>query len=277
MTRRFLLVAALIAPTGMAAQGTVAIRVVTDSGARPMPDAYVGIPMLQRSAITDSTGRAVLDRLPDGAHRVVARAIGFRPDSLIIELADGMTREITLRLRTHTPVLQEIRVSAVRTTRLPKMVGFYEREERGIGRFLDRELLARNEHRRTSDILNTVPGVYVRYGNTSKAWASSGRSVNAGGCPTCGTNPSLAAINPGDRLAGAGPACYMDVYLDGALVYNSSARYAPLFDLNSIAPGGIEAIEIYAGGSQLPVQFHRTGSACGAVLIWLRESLGKRD
>lgn len=276
MTRGLLLVAGLLAPTGVWAQGTVAVRVVTDSGARPIPDAYVGIPMLQRSAITDSTGRATLERVPDGVHRVVARAIGFRPDSVVIELTDGVTREVTLRLHAHMPVLQEIRVTAPATRRPPKMVGFYERQERGIGRFLDREMLEKNEHRRTSDILNSVPGVYVRHGYTSKAWASSGRGVNAGGCPTCGTNPSLAALNPGDRLAGAGPACYMDVYLDGALVYNSSARYAPLFDLNSIGPGSIEAIEVYAAGSQLPAQFHRTGSGCGAMLIWLRESLEKR-
>ena len=62
MTRRLLLVAALLAPMGVLAQGTVAVRVLTDSGARPIAYAYVGIPMLQRAAITDSTGRAGLDR-----------------------------------------------------------------------------------------------------------------------------------------------------------------------------------------------------------------------
>jgi hypothetical protein len=273
MRRGLLLAAALIAPMGISAQGTIAVRVMTDSTGRPIADAYVGIPMLQRSAITDSTGRATLERVPDGTHRVVARAIGFRPDSVVIELIDGVTPDVTFRLRSHTPVLQEVRVSAAATRSPPKMVGFYERQERGLGRFLDREVIAKNEHRRTSDILNTVPGVYVRYGYTSKAWASSGRGINASGCPTCGANPSLAAINPSDRTAGAGPACYMDVYLDGALVYNSAARYAPLFDLNSIGPGSIEAIEVYAAGSQLPAQFHRTGNACGAMLIWLRESL----
>ena len=87
---------------GVSAQGTVAVRIVTDSGARPIADAYVGIPMIQRSAITDSTGRATLERVPEGMHRVVARVIGFRPDSIVIEVADGMTPEVTLRLRTHT-------------------------------------------------------------------------------------------------------------------------------------------------------------------------------
>lgn len=269
-TGLLLLVAAL--PAQLAAQATLVVRVAADTTTRPIPNVYVGIAALGRSASTDSSGRAVLERLPPGSHRVVARAIGFRPDSTLIELGDGTTREITLKLMTHTPVLEEVRVSAAGTSRIGKMAGYHERRERGIGRFIDRDVLEKNGHRRTSDILNTVPGVYVRYGYTSKAWASSGRNATATGCPTCANGTLGAAINPGDRHAGAGPACYMDVYIDGALVYNSSARYASLFDLNTIEPGSIEAIEVYSSGSNLPSEFQRTGGACGAVLIWMRVS-----
>jgi hypothetical protein len=266
----FLLAVALPAP--VIAQATLVVRVVGDTVAVPIANAYIGISALGRSASTDSAGRAVLERLPAGTHRLVARAIGFRPDSLLVELVDGATREVTVSLVTHTPVLQEVRVSAEGTARTGKMAGYHERRERGVGRFLDRNLLAKNEHRRTADVLNSVPGVHVHFGYTSKAWASSGRSANAGGCPTCGSNPNMTTLNPGDRAAGAPPACYMDVYIDGALVYNSNARYAPLFDLSSIEPGSIEAIEVYAGGSSLPSEFQRTGGGCGAVLIWMRVS-----
>ena len=258
-------------PVQLAAQATLIVRVAADTTTRPIPNVYVGVLALGRSSMTDSSGRAVLERLPGGSHRVVARAIGFRPDSTLVELGDGTTREITLKLMTHTPVLEEVLVSAEGTSRIGKMAGYHQRRERGIGRFLDRNLLERNEHRRTADILNTVPGVYVRYGYTSKAWASSGRNATATGCPTCGS-ANTAMINPGDRLAGAGPACYMDVYIDGALVYNSSMRYAALYDLNSIEAGSIEAIEVYSSGSNLPAELQRTGGGCGAVLIWMRVS-----
>ncbi len=276
MTRTpFVLLAALF-PGSLAAQATLIVRIAADTTTRAIPNVYVGIPALGRSALTDSGGRVVLERMPAGTHRLVARAIGFRPDSTLVELADGATREITMKLTTHTPVLDEVRVSAEGTSRTGKMVGYHERRERGIGRFIDRNALEKNGHRRTSDILNTVPGVYVRYGFTSKAWASSGRNSTATGCPTCGHSASNAAINPGDRLAGAPPACYMDVYIDGALVYNSSIRYAALYDLNSIEPGSIEAIEVYSSGSNLPAEFQRTGGACGAVLIWMRVSFPAR-
>jgi hypothetical protein len=273
MTDLRLLALALVAfPVGLMAQATLVVRVVGDTVALPIANAYVGISALGRSASTDSAGRAVLERLPAGTHRLIARAIGFRPDSLLIEVSEGATREVTISLVTHTPVLEEVRVNAAGTARTGKMAGYHERRERGIGRFLDRNLLAKNEHRRTADVLNSVPGVHVHFGYTSKAWASSGRSANSGGCQTCGANPNMTTLNPGDRAAGAPPACYMDVYIDGALVYNSNARYAPLFDLNTIEPGSIEAIEVYSGGSQLPSEFQRTGGGCGAVLIWMRVS-----
>jgi hypothetical protein len=266
-----LLLAAAVLPIEAAAQSTLIVRIAADTTARPVPNVSVGIPSLDRSAVTDSAGSVVFERLPAGTHRVVARAIGFRPDSTTVELADGASREIVMKLATHTVVLQEVLVNAAGTARTGKMAGYHDRRERGIGRFIDRNLLEKNGHRRTADILNTVPGVYVMYGYTSKAWASSGRNITSSSCPTCGPTGGR-SMNPGDRQAGAGPACYMDVYIDGALVYNSSMRYASLFDLNSIEPGSIEAMEVYSSNSNLPSEFQRTGGACGAVLIWMRVS-----
>jgi hypothetical protein len=153
-----LLLGAAMLPMGLAAQSTLIVRIAADTTMRPVSNVYVGIPALERSALTDSTGRAVLERLPAGTHRVVARAIGFRPDSTLVELADGATREMILKLVTHTVVLQEVRVSAAGTARPGKMAGYHERHDRGIGRFIDRDLLEKNSHRRTADILNTAPG-----------------------------------------------------------------------------------------------------------------------
>ncbi|MEW5918356.1 MAG: hypothetical protein AB1762_18280, partial [Gemmatimonadota bacterium] len=45
---------------------------------------------------------------------------------------------------------------------------------------------------------------------------------------------------------------------------------AVLFDVNSINPTHVAAIEFYAGAAQMPAQYNRTGSACGALLIWTK-------
>src|SRR5687767_4082119 len=122
-----LVLAAVALPLSVMAQATLVVRVAADTTTRPVANVYIGIPALGRAATTDSSGRAVLERLPSGTHRLVARAIGFRPDSTVVELTEGAVREITLKLATHTPVLEEVRVSAAGTSRTGKMVGYHDR------------------------------------------------------------------------------------------------------------------------------------------------------
>jgi hypothetical protein len=77
-------------------------------------------------------------------------------------------------------------------------------------------------------------------------------------------------LDVADINAGAGIACYADVYLDGVLVYNSSTRKVPLFDVNSIPPSNIIGIEFYAGGASVPAKYNATSGGCGVLLIWTR-------
>ena len=70
------------------------------------------------------------------------------------------------------------------------------------------------------------------------------------------------------RSRGALPACYSDVYMDGVLVYGGSG--SDLFDLNSLMPQMLEAIEFYASGSYVPAEYNRQGSTCGVLLFWTR-------
>ena len=65
--------------------------------------------------------------------------------------------------------------------------------------------------------------------------------------------------------------CYLDVYLDGLQVYNVAMRTMPLFNLNTLNPVDIEAIEVYTGSSQIPPQYNKTAGMCGVMLIWLRD------
>lgn len=220
-------------------------------------------------AVTDSAGRFRLTQLPAGTHRIVIRALGFAAETVHVTFAEGESLFRDFLLRPKLTTLDEVRVEAAEPSRVPaKLVGFYERRRVGIGRFLDRDAIARFENRRTGDMLSMLPGITIRTGR-SKAWASGGRGL--------GTNqgafakePKTAVLDGSDIAAGAQLACYMDVYLDGALVYNSSARLVPLFDVNSIQPSEIEAVEVYAGAAQTPAQYNRTSGGCGVLLIWTR-------
>ncbi len=49
----------------------------------------------------------------------------------------------------------------------------------------------------------------------------------------------------------------------------SAGNPAPDFSQYDIR--NFTAVEYYAGGASLPVQFNATGSSCGTLLLWTRE------
>ena len=259
-------------PGAAVAQGEINGRIVaSDSARRPVVGVEVSISRLRLSAITDSSGRFRLKEVPQGEHRVVLRAIGFEAESSLIHVYHdevvSLDRVLT-RSTAATTLAERVVTAAPEDRPVAKLVEFTERRKTASGHFLDRSQMVKAENgmRTTGDVLASVPGVLVRRGST-KAWIASGRAVSTG-CAFCATNVSQ--LLPSDVAAGARPACFMDVYLDGAMVFDSRRAPDGLFDINTITPDQIAGIEVYSSISQVPVKYHRTGSLCGVVLIWTR-------
>ncbi len=61
--------------------------------------------------------------------------------------------------------------------------------------------------------------------------------------------------------------CFPRLYLDGLPM---SCDEEPFMIDNLLTPDHIEAVEVYANGSQAPAQYGGFGSSCGVVLIWTR-------
>lgn len=220
--------------------------------------------------MSDSSGRFRLRDVPPGEHLVVLRAAGFRTESstVTIDFDEVVSLEIALTRSTGT-VLPERVVTATAEERVPAhLVEFVERRKMGPGHFLTRAEFAKAEGglRQTGDVIATVPGVNVRRGS-NRIWVASGRATNTG-CAFCAM--SVDALNRADVAAGARPACFMDVYLNGALVFDSRHPGNGLFDVNTIPPEQIGGVEVYASTAQVPAKYNRTGSSCGVLLIWTR-------
>lgn len=202
------------------------------------------------------------------------RASGHEEESVAVEFEEGLSIFMDFRLRVRSTLLSEVRVSAGPSAPAPGLRGFEERRRIGVGRFLDRVSIGRWENRRTGDMLRSVPGIDVK-SRGSRAWVSSGRAVGQGQGALTRT-ATADVLDRADIAAGASLACYMDVYVDGAMVYNSSSLLArtkePLYDVNTIPPASIEAIEVFVGPSQVPAEFNKTSAGCGVVLIWTRSS-----
>lgn len=75
------------------------------------------------------------------------------------------------------------------------------------------------------------------------------------------------------RLGARINTCYAAVYLDGIRVYTprSDQFMDPLFDLSSIPPQSIEAIELYAGPTELPSKYSSLDATCGLMVIHTRK------
>jgi len=252
------------------AQGEIAGRVLSaDSGRTPVQGAQVTLTKLERSALSDSSGRYRLKDVPPGEYLVVLRAIGFKSESstVYVDRDEVLSWDIVLT-RTVGTVLPERVVEAPVARPPAKLVEFMERQKAGNGKFITRDQLAKAEGgvRQTGDLISVVPGVRVRRGN-NQIWVASGRAVNTGRCVFCS---NAGAINQVDYAAGARPACYLDVYLDGTLVFDSSKSQFGLFDVNSLRPEMIEGIEVYTSASQIPAKYNRTAGGCGVLLIWTR-------
>lgn len=257
-------------PRKILAQGEISGRVVTaDSARRPVERAEAAIPRLQKATVSDSLGRFRLRDLPPGLHVVVIRAIGFRAESATVALQVDDVLSLELQLQPSDPrTLPEQVVTAPEERASAKLVEFTERRKLGTGHFIDRSQLAKAEGgvRQTGDLISMVPGVLVRRGS-SKIWVATGRTRSTG-CAFCAM--SVSELNPADVSAGARPACFMDVYLDGSMVFDSRRARDGLFDVNSIPPEHISGIEVYTSASQIPAKYNRTGNGCGVLLLWTR-------
>lgn len=258
-----------IMATEAGAQGEIAGRVMTrDSLRRPVAGAEAGLPALRLGAVTDSSGRYRLKGIPRGTHLLVMRAIGFRPESSNVTIDGDEVVSWDVALSQESPTALPERVITAPEQVTARLVEFTERRKAGTGHFIERSQLVKAEGglRQTGDFISTVPGVVVRRGS-NKIWVASGRAVGTG-CAFC--SMSASALNRADFAAGARPACFMDVYLDGAMVFDSRRPGDGLFDVNSVPPEHIGGIEVYTSAAQVPAKYNRTGGGCGVLLIWTR-------
>jgi hypothetical protein len=122
----------------------------------------------------------------------------------------------------------------------------------GLGHFLTRADLAKLENGpSTSSILQSFSGVGFVRGRGGRSWLTSPHGTHM--------------IAPGSPDAVR--ACYAQVYLDNLEIYTGRDG-EPNFDVNSIPPAEIEAIEYYASPAQTPARYSGLNSTCGVLVIW---------
>ncbi|MGH7619384.1 MAG: carboxypeptidase regulatory-like domain-containing protein [Gemmatimonadaceae bacterium] len=243
--------------------------VTTDSMHMPLP-AEVSLPDLAKSAVTDSRGEYKITGISAGEHQVQVRAIGYAASDARVSFTDRDTVEFRVTLQ-RAVALNPVNVAATR----PLLPSFEENRKLGLGHFLTRADLAKVEGLSLEGVIEQIPSAHIVRGSMGHAWAVSNRA---------GSFRPIAPDVADERQGAPAAVCWAQVYLNDVIVFSGKtyldrtagrtpmARWEPLFDLTSIAPSQIEAIEFYAGPGETPLKYQKYDPRCGVLVIWTRRS-----
>jgi hypothetical protein len=225
---------------------------VTDADGAPLAGAQIYLPGGSLGTLSGPGGRYELSAIPHGAHVVVVELIGFRKLQLSLELPPGAAIERDIQLEVDPVPLEDVRVT-VPSSRSPRLAGFYQRRERGVGYYYTQDDVKSSQARLFTDILRRVPGARVQ---TVQGPFGTTHVVQLG------------------RTTGLSRSCPLLYYMNG-----TPFRLGADADINDyVAPDDIAGVEVYTGTSRIPAAFNSgpNDARCGVVVIWTRDGSGPR-
>jgi hypothetical protein len=247
----------LLMERGRTGTATFVGSVLIDSLQVPVMGAEVSLPDVGKSALTNAQGGFRIADVPAGEHQITVRRIGYGAlDSRMEFPANQVVNRRIFLARVTT-------LDSIVVTERADLKEFDENRRLGLGHFITRLDIEKLEGGQMSGIMALVPGTGWVRGKGGQAWITSKH-----------VPPSLSATNVdcGDsfeKMQGAKCACYPLVYLDN-VVQNREGGRTKMFDVNTIPPTMIEAVEWYSGPSQTPAKYDGDGSPCGVLVIHTR-------
>jgi len=227
---------------------TLTGRVLTDSLEHPIVGARVAIPALNIAVTSDSTGRFRLPGIIPGRYPMLASHPGYSAFQATLIFGASDSVEVEVLMSADEPdgaqPIEKVKVTANRT---PRGLDDFERRRRGgIGDFVMADAIAKQANGLFSDAVRRIPGIQL-----SRPAAGFGAYASAG------------------RGATRGRPCYIAVMIDRSWVYEGRSGQLP-FDLNSIQPETIAAMEYYRGSGYVPAEFGKERNTCGMLIIWTK-------
>ncbi|MES2177936.1 MAG: carboxypeptidase regulatory-like domain-containing protein [Gemmatimonadota bacterium] len=256
--------------------------VVTDSTLLPIADVEISIPGLSRSVVTNERGAFRFPDIPAGIQDVSVRRLSFSPLNTKLQFFPNTTVDRRISLR------KAVTLNAVETIASAVIPSFEENKRMGLGHFLTRDQLEKFEGGQMSAAIAQLPGANAMVTQSgSHAFVMSNRRAGAHlprctkdckGVPTgaSGGEQALQELRElgiwcptrAEQSIGMGCGCYSQVYLDKTLM-NPGKPTEP-FDINTIPPTTIEAVEMYSSPAETPVMYQRLEGRCGVMVIHSR-------
>jgi hypothetical protein len=257
----------LTAPAPVAGQAILTGRVVDTTG-NPLRGVEVVIGASAPLATSGANGTFRTVNVPSGEQTIVFRSVGYRPQEFRRAFVAGDSVAVEVVMPVGIQVLPVLTTRAERRAVSPRMAGYFERKERGLGAFIDDSLLRSREHSPVSEVLRRVPGLTLTYLPNGGGMAV--QMSRAGTTSTCPIGAQCGV--PGERRP-KDTRCFAQVFLDGMRVYAPGQQSADSrgFNIDEFKVVHLQAIEVYKGPAATPAQYNMTGSSCGTVLLWTRD------
>lgn len=231
------LLLALPAAAQQRARPTLSLVVVEEGSGRPVSDARVQVSGGGAAVYTDAEGRAEVRNIPAGRRMVSIHRIGYAPEQTVVEFgSEDVAADVELRAQ--ATEIEGVRVTSWGRSMALRNNGFYDRQHRGLGAFMDRRQIEARAAVKTIDIFRQVRGFGVTMNSKGEQMLVTTRAF-----------------------------CSPLIFLDGIQMFTESGRVDPSDFVN---PTEVEAIEAYSGLGTIPPQYNTTGSLCGVILIWTR-------
>lgn len=248
---------------------TFAGTVMIDPTEKPLANAEIVFPELNRSIRSDSAGNFLITGLPAGKHAVTVRMLGYESFTTQITVSGSQKIEADLMLKASTQKLAAINVNDKSVgPYASRLVDFEERRKSGIGKFITGDVFTKEDGRPVSSIISQRLSGVKFIQKEGRRWIAQNRGAEVrlsgvawGGDKTPGSEA---------KYLDAPKACYMQVILNGVTRYNGSPGQAP-FDIDQLDAKDILGMEVHSVAST-PAQYNATQGAaqCGTVIVWTK-------
>lgn len=218
------------------------VGTVRTADGRPVPHAGV---MVHGTAAADTTGpngTFVLNALPAGSYTLEARAIGWQPWRMAVNLASARTDTARVVLTQAVQALDRVTVYGKPSRGSRDLEGFLRRQHSGYGRYLGQEQIERRNAFDVTDLLRDVPSLRIVQGGESMF----------------------------DKVILLRK-CVPTVYLDGHEVRDGATSIRDM-----VTPIELAGIEVYNSPTSAPPELlpNYKKYDCGVVAFWTKWRMG---
>ena len=174
--RRSLYAAVLwtMVPLFIGAQARSAVftgRVLTDTTHLPLANAEVSLLELAISSLTNEKGEFRIAAITPGKHQILVRRIGYAQLDTHLDFAENEIVESNVYL-TRVSILDSVMVAERAGRSDPWLADFEQNRLRGVGHYVTRDQLEKQDARQLGSIMSQTPGLNVMNGSGGRAWAT---------------------------------------------------------------------------------------------------------